>query len=86
MYLKDSKECLQNPQTKHDNSQTTTGIVSPPTDNYVHVCKQDASAKQGSSSLGWNITLVFFRKKQDAVRDGSGENGDPGSSDAQPNH
>lgn len=47
------------------------------------MCKQDVSAKRGSSFLGWNITLFFFRKKSDAVRDGSGEKGDPGSSDAQ---
>lgn len=46
------------------------------------VCKQDVSAKQGSSSLGWYIALFFFRKKSDAVRDGSGEKGDCSSSDA----
>lgn len=79
MYLEDSEECLQKPpKKKHDNSQTMPGTVSPPTDNYVHL-----SAKQGSSSLGCNITFFFFRKKSDAVRDGSGEKGDPGSSDAQ---
>lgn len=26
------------PNKKHDNSQTMSGTISPPTDNYVHLC------------------------------------------------
>lgn len=85
MYLKDSEECLQNPQTKNMTTHRQCQAQFHPLQitTCISICKQDVTAKQGSSSLSWNITLFFLRKKSEAVRDGSGEKGDPGSSDAQ---
>lgn len=89
MHLKDSEECLQNPPKQNKNTTMTTPRQGQAEFHPLRItmciclCTQDVSAEQGSSSLGWHRTLPFFRKKSAAVRDGSGEEEDPGQSKAQ---
>lgn len=54
MYLKDSEECLQNPQTKNTTTHRQCQAQFHPLQitTCISICKQDVSAKQGSSSLG----------------------------------
>lgn len=87
MHLKDSEEHLQNPETQNMTTHRQCQAQFHPLQktSCISVCKQDVPAKQGSPALGWKITLHFLRKKADAVRQGSGEKGVPGGSNAQQN-
>lgn len=54
MYLKDSEECLQNPQMKNMTMHRQRQAQFHPLQitMCISICKQDVLAKQGSSSLG----------------------------------